>query len=73
MREFILELTRSDCEIEELKKTYPSYCSFVITCDKQHEKTLLGPDEWETGIIIRLFFGRKALKTSDNDSGDVSS
>ena len=59
LREFIRELTGSDCEIDQLKTKYPSYSSFVITCDKQHEKTLLDPDEWETGIIIRPFWGEK--------------
>ena len=65
LREFVRELTGSNCQISKLKSKFPTYSSFVITCDKQHENTLLDPDEWEQGIIIRPFFGKVF---SDNSS-----
>ena len=58
LREFTKELTGSDsCIIERLKTKFPTYSSFVITCDKQYEATLLDPDEWEEGALVRTFVG----------------
>ena len=71
LREFVRELTGTDCEIDRLKTKYPSYSSFVISCEKQFESVLLDPDEWEKGIIIRPFYG-KVLKKADDDSVEIN-
>ena len=42
LREFIKELTGDDStEITTLKTKFPTYSSFVITCNKEHEVTLV--------------------------------
>ena len=73
LHEFVRELTGTDCEIHKLKTKYPNYSSFVITCDKISEKTLLDPDEWEKGIIIRPFFGRILKDVNSEEERDISS
>ena len=73
LHEFVRELTGTDCEIHKLKTKYPNYSSFVIICDKINEKTLLDPDEWEKGILIRPFFGRLLKDVSSEEEGDNNS
>ena len=73
LQEFIKELTGDDStEITTLKTKFPTYSSFVITCNKQHETILLDPDEWEEGVLIRPFVGnlvrRNSTTLSDRDS-----
>ena len=68
-RKFTKELTGSDsCIIERLKTKFPTYLSFVITCDKQYEATLLDPDDWEEGALVCTFVGN----TTQHNSSIVS-
>ena len=69
MREYVRGLTGTECVIERLKSKFPTYSSFVITCDKQFENILLNPDEWEEGLLVRPFFG-KIRKHDENKSGN---
>ena len=63
--QFVQELTgNASCEIEKLKSRFPTYASFVITCDRCYEKTLLDPDEWEQGIIIRPFYLKRSVNSN---------
>ena len=73
LREFVKELTGDDStEITTLQTKFPTYSSFVITCNKEHEATLLNPDEWEEGALNRPFFGnivrRNPSTASENDT-----
>ena len=58
LKEFILELTGSECEIEKLQTKAPDYASFAISCNKEHEATVMNPDEWEEGVLLRHFYGK---------------
>ena len=72
LHEFVHELTgNASCEIEKLKSRFPTYASYVITCDKCYEKTLLDPDEWEEGVIIRPFYLKRSGNPNDlENEGD---
>ena len=58
VQEFVTTMTGNDCVVEKLKPKFPSYSSFVITVNKEHEDTVLNPDEWEEGLILRPFYGK---------------
>ena len=66
LKEFVRELTGTECEVERLKTKYSSYSSFVISCDKSKESVLLDPDEWEKGVLIRPFYGNVSNNTNEN-------
>ena len=44
MKEYVKGLIGEDCDVEKLNSRFPCYSSFVITCSKCHENTLLDPD-----------------------------
>ena len=70
MKEYVKGLTGEDCDVEKLNARFPTYSSFVITCSKRHENTLLDPDEWEEGLLVRPFYG-KIMKNNTVDKNDV--
>ena len=66
IKEFVRELTGTECNIDKVKTKYPTYASYVITCDCRHEQLLMNPDEWEEGILIRKFYGKLTHNTDDD-------
>ena len=72
MKEYVKGLIGEDCDVEKLNSRFPSYSSFVITCSKCHENTLLDPDEWEEGLLVRPFYG-KTVKNNMNKKDEVLS
>ena len=65
VRVYVEGFLTDDFEIVKLKSKYPTYSSFVITCDEKHRETLMNPDEWEEGILLRPFIGKLG---TNNDS-----
>ena len=65
VRVYVGGFLTDDFEIVKLKSKYPTYSSFVITCDEKHRETLMNPDEWEEGILLRPFIGKLG---TNNDS-----
>ena len=68
LKQFVRELTGEVCEVVKLTTKFPSYASYVITCNKSKEEILMNPDEWEEGLLIRKLYG-KLTSTVDN-TGD---
>ena len=58
IKEFLLDLTGSICEVQPVETRYDTYASFVITADARHEEIIMDPYEWQSGILIRPFRGR---------------
>ena len=56
----------ADCTVRKLPTKFPTYSSFVITCDAKYENKILSPDEWSNGVIIRKFYG--PLTSNDTNS-----
>ena len=57
VQDFCKNLLNDWCEVEILKSKFPAlYSSFRITCYSRHKDTILDPNRWETGAIIRQFF-----------------
>ena len=54
---FAHEIISDDCTVQKLPTKFPTYSSFVITCDAKHEEKIMCPDEWSSGLIIRKFYG----------------
>ena len=57
LKEYVADLVKDTCDVEKLSSKYPTYSSFLITCNEVHKEKLLSPEEWEEGILIRPFFG----------------
>ena len=72
LREFVFELTGDvNCKVEKLNTKLPYYSSFVVTCHKEHEETLLDPSEWEKGVLIRRYY-EKRPNTDDPQNRNVT-
>ena len=54
---FCSDIVGDDYSVEKLTTKYPSYSSFLITCDVTHKVKLLDPQSWEEGVLIRPFYG----------------
>ena len=46
-----------NCAVEKLKTRFETYASFHVTCDDKYRAKLLDPEVWETGILVRPFYG----------------
>ena len=67
LHDFIKELIDDECEVTKLTTKYPTYSSFVVTCDLRHKDKILNSEEWEEGILIKRFVG--SVNNSRPDSG----
>ena len=54
----VVSFTCVNFNINRLQTKFPSYSSFVITCDVKHKQKLLIPDEWEEGILLKPYVGK---------------
>lgn len=70
LKEYALELTGSDCDIETLEAKGPNYASFVICCNKDHEEKILNAAEWEEGVLLRQYFGKLPSEQSRDECPD---
>ena len=57
VRTYVAGFLNDDCKVYKLKPKFPSYSSFVVSCDVKHENMLMCPDNWEEGILVRRFVG----------------
>ena len=68
LEDFVKNLISDDCSVMRLKTKFPSYSSYLVSCDFRHKDTVMNPDEWGEGILIRPFFGKPlAYASSDID------
>ena len=58
VKEFVDSMIRDQCKVERLKTRYDNYSSFLVTCDYGHKNTVMNPEEWQEGVLIRQFFGQ---------------
>ena len=65
VRAYVGSFLSDEFENVKLKAKYPIYSSSVITCDEKHRETLMNPDEWEEGILLRPSIGK--LGTNNDD------
>ena len=54
------------CTVEKLKTKFDSYASFYISCDGKFRDKILDPDMWESGVLVRPFYGSVA-SSSDRE------
>ena len=68
LNSFVSALISDVCNVQCLQTKYPDYSSFIVSCDDRHRDTIMNPDEWPEGVLIRQYIGR-----IPNDSNVVSS
>ena len=44
------DIISDECTVKKLPIKFPTYSSFVITCDAKHEEKIMSPDEWPLGM-----------------------
>ena len=72
LKDYVKEIIDDDCEVEKRSTRYPSYSSFVVTCDFRHKESLLNPEEWEDGVIIRRFYGMLTNRSGNSHGGQAT-
>ena len=68
LNSFVSALISDVCNVQCLQTKFPDYSSFIVSCDDRHRDTIMNPDEWPEGVLIRQYIGR-----IPNDSNVVSS
>ena len=58
LRAYVEEICEKDFEIIKLKTKFPSYSSFVVTCELSEKDKMMNPENWEEGILVRIFRGQ---------------
>ena len=58
LKSFVNELISDECEVQRLDTRFPSYSSFVVTCDDRHKNLIMNPNEWPEGVLIKKWCGR---------------
>ena len=57
-KEFVSHIVGgAGCVVEKLKTKYNTYASFYVSCDFGHRDVLLDADMWESGVLVRPFYG----------------
>ena len=51
------DIISDECTVKKLSTKFPTYSSFVITCDAKHEEKIMRSDEWPLEMLIRQFYG----------------
>ena len=64
------KLSTSTCDVEKLQTKFTFYSSFCISCEVQYREIILDPNMWESGVIIRPFYG--SLLRADGETPDNS-
>ena len=57
VKEFASEIIGSTCNVEKLQTKFTSYSSFCISCEVQYREIILDPNMWESGVLVRPFYG----------------
>ena len=66
IKSYVQEIISDECSVQKLPTKFPTYSSFVVTCDAKHDEKIMSPDEWSSGILIRKFYGR--LRQNDDQN-----
>lgn len=69
LESYVREIISDECTVEKLETRFPSYSSFLVTCDYRHMNTILNPEEWQEGVLIKRFYGNGPNRSGDNSSG----
>ena len=63
IKEYVDNMIGDECKVERLKTKYDSYSSFLVTCGLRYKDTVMNPEEWQVGVLIRPFFGQPRADT----------
>ena len=55
LTDYIHELINDDCTVTRFTTRYPSYSSFLVSFDMRHKDTVMNPDEWGEGVLVRRY------------------
>ena len=72
LKPYVREILNDDCTVEKLNTRFPTYSSFLVTCDARHTRTILNCEEWEEGVLIRRFVGNLISASEDSSDGVTS-
>ena len=69
VKDFVSGIIGGDtCIVEKLQTKFDSYASFYVSCDDKHKDKVLDPDMWESGILVRPFYG--SVTAANANEGD---
>ena len=50
LKQYVCDMIRGECDVQMLSTRFPSYSSFMISCDIKHSETILCAEEWPPGV-----------------------
>jgi hypothetical protein len=56
---------------EQLKTRHPSYCSFKFECDLKFKDTVMNPNNWPVGILVKRFYESRP-RVSEPQAGNMN-
>ena len=70
VKQYVAEMLEDEVTVVRLNTRFPSYASYMVTCDISHKEKILCGAEWENGVIIRPFYGK--LVVSDGSGEGIN-
>ena len=67
LKAYVTEIINDECTVEKLATRYPDYSSFLVTCNYNHMDSLLNPEEWQEGVLVKRFYGRAPGRSNSNN------
>ena len=58
LKNYVKDSFDKDVEATKLQTKYPTYSSFVISCNLDDKDLFLNPTSWEEGVLVRIFRGK---------------
>ena len=58
LKNYVKNSFDKNVEVIQLQTRYPTYASFVISCNYVDKDILLSPESWEEGVLIRSYRGK---------------
>ena len=58
LKNYVKNSFDKNVEVTQLQTRYPTYASFVISCNYVDKDMLLSPESWEEGVLIRSYRGK---------------
>ena len=58
LKNYVKDALDKEVEVTRLQTRYPTYASFVVSCNFLDKDTILSADSWEEGVLVREFRGK---------------
>lgn len=65
LKQYVCDMIKGECDVQRLSTKFPSYSSFMVSCDIKHSDTILCAEEWPQGVLIKRFHGHGPSPVDD--------